>query len=332
MRSLISALHRTAASIRTSTPSSSFSIFHTRRNPKTLDSICPRCRIQQTRSYSRQLADDPAWLSVVDNPAKIVRTGNKHGPGLIILALIPIISFGLGTWQIQRLDRKTKMIATFEDRLVKPPLPLPPRIDPDAISEFDYRRVYTTGRFRHDQEMLVGPRMHDGKDGFFVVTPLERGEGESTILVNRGWISRKQKDQKVRDQEGERGGAAALPRGEVVVEGLLREPWKKNMFTPDNVPQEGKFYFPDIQQMAELTGSQPVWIEQTMVPDLVESYTREAKGIPIGRAAEVNLRNNHSQYIFTWYGLSLATSIMLWMIIRKRPNEATRHVRLNRNW
>lgn len=26
----------------------------------------------------------------------------------------------------------------------------------------------------------------------------------------------------------------------------------------------------------------------------------EAKGVPIGRPAEVNLRNNHAQYIFTW--------------------------------
>jgi surfeit locus 1 family protein len=85
------------------------------------------------------------------------------------------------------------------------------------------------------------------------------------------------------------------------------------------------------------------------VPDLVESYDREAKGIPIGRAAEVNLRNNHSQYIFTWYvgsfskfddmsltlcrfGLSFATSVMMWMLIRKKPNEAMRRVRQNRNW
>jgi surfeit locus 1 family protein len=27
----------------------------------------------------------------------------------------------------------------------------------------------------------------------------------------------------------------------------------------------------------------------------------QTRGIPIGRAAEVNLRNNHAQYIFTWY-------------------------------
>lgn len=30
---------------------------------------------------------------------------------------------------------------------------------------------------------------------------------------------------------------------------------------------------------------------------------REAKGIPIGRVPEVNLRNTHAQYIFTWYVL-----------------------------
>ncbi|KAJ9210699.1 hypothetical protein DTO166G4_7659 [Paecilomyces variotii] len=285
-----------------------------------------RSRQPQIRQSSgpRQLADDPRWISVVDNPSRIVRTGRKHGPGLIILALIPVTAFILGTWQVQRLDWKTKLIAKYEDRLVKPPLPLPPRIDPEAISEFDYRRVYARGHFRHDQEMLVGPRMYEGEDGYFVVTPLERGEGESTILVNRGWISKTMADQKDRE--------LGLPKGEVVVEGLLREPWKKNMFTPDNKPEEGKFYFPDVYQMAEFTGSQPVWIEETMTPGLIESWDRAAKGIPIGRAPEVNLRNNHMQYIFTWYGLSAATAIMFWMIVRKRPNEAVRRVRHNTTW
>ncbi|KAL1998606.1 hypothetical protein VTN02DRAFT_5910 [Thermoascus thermophilus] len=270
------------------------------------------------------MADDPRWISVVDHPSQIVRTGQKHGPGLIILALIPITAFALGTWQVQRLDWKTKLIAKFEDRLIKPPLPLPPQVDPDAISEFDYRRVYAKGHLRHDQEMLIGPRMYDGQDGFLVVTPLERGKGESTVLVNRGWIPKRLQNQADRP--------LGVPKGEVTIEGLLREPWKKNFFTPDNRPEEGKFYFPDVHQMAELTGSQPVWIEETMVPDLVEAYDRESKGIPIGRAAAVNLRNNHTQYIFTWYGLSLATTIMLWMIVRKRPNEAVRRVRQNRHW
>lgn len=35
-------------------------------------------------------------------------------------------------------------------------------------------------------------------------------------------------------------------------------------------------------------------------PDLFKIYEYQEKGIPIGRQAEVNLRNNHAQYIFTW--------------------------------
>ena len=38
-----------------------------------------------------------------------------------------------------------------------------------------------------------------------------------------------------------------------------------------------------------------------LVPDIITVYDYEARGIPIGRVAEVNLRNNHAQYIFTWY-------------------------------
>jgi surfeit locus 1 family protein len=203
-------------------------------------------------------ADDPSFVSVVDNPAQIISTKKKHTIlGVLTLSLIPFTAFCLGSWQVQRLDWKTKLIAKFEDRLVRPPLPLPPRIDPSAISEFDYRRVFATGKFRHDKEMLIGPRMHDGTDGFLVITPLERSDGASTILVNRGWISRERKFQQDR-LEG------ALPQGEVTVAGLLREPWKKNFFTPINKPEDGKFYFPDVEQMAQVSGAAAVWIEETM--------------------------------------------------------------------
>jgi surfeit locus 1 family protein len=157
---------------------------------------------------------------------------------------------------VQRLDWKSKLIAKLEDRLVRDPLPLPPHVDPAAISDFDYRRVYATGTFRHDQEMLIGPRMRDGKEGYLVITPLERdGEG-TTVLVNRGWVSKGKKAQRSRE-----GG---LPEGLVTVEGLLREPWKRNMFTPENSPETKEFYFPDVVQMAGLTGSQAVWVEETM--------------------------------------------------------------------
>lgn len=276
----------------------------------------------QQRAYNP--ADHGDFVSVVDNPPQLVRVNRKHGPWIYVLAAIPITAFGLGCWQVQRLGWKTELIARFEDRLVQPPLPLPPTVDPKAIHDFDYRRVYATGHYRHDQEMLIGPRVRDGADGYLVITPLER-EGGSKILVNRGWIAKSKKNSPERQQYG-------IPGGEVTVQGLLREPWKKNLFTPENRPETGDWYFPDVEAMAGVAGSQPVWIEATMQPDLMMAWDREQKGVPIGRPAEVNLRNNHTQYIFTWFSLALATSVMFWMVVKRPPRGAAARVRRNVEW
>jgi surfeit locus 1 family protein len=191
----------------------------------------------------------------------MARAGKQHGPGLIILAIIPITAFILGCWQVQRLGWKTELIARFEDRLTFPPLELPLRIDPEAVEAFDYRKVYARGVLRHDQEMLIGPRMLDGEDGYTVVTPLERTDergNKHKVLCCRGWIKKDAVKQWFRKSSG------ALPEGEVTVEGLLRIPPKGNFFTPKNVPEEGKWFFPNVEEMAEWSGSQKVWIEETM--------------------------------------------------------------------
>ena len=289
-----------------------------RRTPRSLQNA-------SSRRYQHNPADDPEWKSILDRPPQVVKVNSRsRGFGVYVLAAIPITAFLLGTWQVQRLGWKTDLIARFEDRLVQPPLPLPPTVDPTVIHEFDYRRVYATGRYRHDQEMLIGPRLRDGADGYLVITPLER-DGGTKILVNRGWIAKEKRNSPERRQHGQ-------PSGEVSVQGLLREPWTKNYFTPDNNPEKGEWYFPDVEAMAKASGSTPVWIEATMQPDLYVAWDREGKGIPIGRPAEVNLRNNHTQYIFTWYSLSLATTIMFWMVVKRPPRGGSARVRRNVEW
>lgn len=126
-----------------------------------------------------------------------------------------------------------------------------------------------------------------------VVTPLEREGGRegdpATVLVNRGWISKTLRDQRNRHP-------SALPKGEVTVEGLLREPWKKNMFTPENRPDLNEFYFPDVKQMAALTGSQAVWVEQTMGTSLqlsLRDLDIIARGIIACAVCTSSLTNDH---------------------------------------
>lgn len=297
--------------------------------------ITPKTRFQrrhQSNNPSQPADIDPAFRSIVDNPPTLIRSGNKHKPlGLALLASIPLIAFALGCWQVQRLGWKTSLIARFEDRLVRDPLPLPPVIDPNAVTDFDYRRVTATGRFQHDKECLIGPRIHDGQDGFLVITPLDRSETfpneskdhNTTILVNRGWIPKSKAPPSTRPD--------SLTTTPVTISGLLRSPWQKNFFTPANNPTKGQWHFPDVAEMAAHTGSQAIWIEETMTPDLLVAYDREAKGVPIGRPAEVNLRNNHVQYIFTWFSLSAATAVMLWMVVKKPPGAGRGGGRVRRN-
>ena len=48
----------------------------------------------------------------------------------------------------------------------------------NAIEDFEYRKVKVTGTFRHDQEILLGPRTRgDGQPGYFLITPFERTKG-----------------------------------------------------------------------------------------------------------------------------------------------------------
>lgn len=249
-------------------------------------------------------------------PLKAKKTQLKtpnHRFLLALLFLMPVVSFGLGTWQVKRLRWKQDIIAKAENKLTLPPLPLPPVLNANIVDEeFDYRRVTVTGTYRHDQEMLVGPRVNEGTDGYIVVTPLERKDG-SKVLINRGWIKREFRDQAKRPM--------SLPQGEQTVECLLRKRYKKNMFTADS-REPGMYHFLDIDDMAAKTGAQSVHIQalpQTVfggIDYLPEQLIK--RGVPLGYPAKVEFRNTHFQYILTWYGLSALTTIMFIRLLRQQ--------------
>ena len=260
---------------------------HLRRSPLRPLRRAPPRRPQSTAP--------PTLHDLVNNPPVLIRSNQSHSPlGLAFLAIIPLTAFALGVWQIHRLRLKTALIATLQDRLLRDPLPLPPRVDPAEVKNFDHRRVVAEGVWMHDREMLLGPRTRDGRDGFFVVTPLSRADGPP-VLVNRGWIPRSRAAHSTRSP-------SALPTGRVRVQGLLRPPWKRNAFSPTNAPNAGAWHFPDVAQMARHAGAQEVWVEETMEEDLLEAYRREEMGVPLARQAEVGVRNGHAQYIFVSFG------------------------------
>lgn len=238
--------------------------------------------------------------------------GNRALLGLCML--MPVVSFGLGTWQVKRLKWKTDLISKAENRLSQSPLALPEYLNPDVVDEqFDYRRVSVTGKFRHDQEMVVGPRTNNGREGYFVVTPLERENG-TKLLIFRGWIAKAYRDKSTRP--------LSLVPGEQTIECVLRRKPGKNVFTVEGHPEVGEYHWMDIDEMARRTGSQPIFIQANENLEFegqqlaAEQIVR--RGIPLGTVPKIDFRNSHFQYIITWYGLSLFTAGMLVALLRKR--------------
>jgi surfeit locus 1 family protein len=129
-----------------------------------------------------------------------------------------------------------------------------------AVGDFTYRKVFMKGKWDHAHAMLFGPRVHEGTSGYHLVEPLIRTDG-TTVLIDRGFISKDQVDHKTYLNDVD----------EVEVLGMLRTGHVRNSFTPENRPEEGKWYWSDIEAMTEYAGGeaasvQPVYIEEIFGP------------------------------------------------------------------
>ncbi|KAG8697287.1 surf-like protein [Ceratobasidium sp. 395] len=253
-------------------------------------------------------------------------------PTTLVLGFIPIFTFGLGTWQIQRLQWKLALIDELEEKARREPLILPKRINLSVLPEFAYRRVLLTGTWDPDPShtVILGPRTRDNVLGYHVISPLIRPDGASGVLVDRGFVSRDILERARQAAAGVRPEIArvasvvadAAGQGMVQVEGMIASSAKRNRFTPDNKPDVGEWYWADADAMSKVasgdTGDvQAVLIDELFDGDGAEASRRSAHGIPIGRSPEIELRNMHATYAATWYSLSAATAVMFVALVRR---------------
>lgn len=101
-----------------------------------------------------------------------------------MLLFIPgVATFGLGTWQIFRRQKKMELIEHRQKRLEQDPLPLtsvlPETSDTQSkakISSLEFRKVVGEGVYDESKSIYIGPRSRSVSGiteiGYFVVTPL----------------------------------------------------------------------------------------------------------------------------------------------------------------
>ncbi|MER7504987.1 SURF1 family protein [Nonomuraea pusilla] len=134
---------------------------------------------------------------------------------VVVLLVIPSFVF-LGRWQFGRFEERSANSHTVTANLEAPPAPLERLAAPgQPVREDDrFRTVTATGTYDAAHTLLVRRRPQEGRNGFYVLTPLVTGAGQA-VIVNRGWVP-----------AGASADAApqvpAAPTGQVQVTGRLR--------------------------------------------------------------------------------------------------------------
>ncbi|XP_014208220.1 surfeit locus protein 1 [Copidosoma floridanum] len=236
------------------------------------------------------------------------------------LLSIPVITFGLGTWQVGRRQWKLDLLKDLQDRLSKEPIEMPENLD--DLKRLEYSPIKVRGEFLYDKEFLVGPRslIIDGRGategkgnlisnsstsrGYNVITPFKLDDRDLVILVNRGWLPHKYKHpEELKKTHIE---------GTLEISGINRLNEVRPQFTFKNDPEKGIWHYKDLEQMSNYADTAPIFL------DMIESFPDQ--DMPIGSQTRVNLRNEHLSYIVTWFGLSGLTGYYWYrMFILKRP-------------
>jgi hypothetical protein len=89
-----------------------------------------RLPINNNLITSRKASTSAEAFQELDDEAKTKQPPKWfRRPVVLILAFMPIFTFGLGVWQIQRLQWKLELIDELENKLKKQPLDLPRNIE-----------------------------------------------------------------------------------------------------------------------------------------------------------------------------------------------------------
>jgi surfeit locus 1 family protein len=197
-----------------------------------------------------------------------------------------------GNWQRARMHEKEALAAALAqaDRTAAVPL----QTVAGDWPALRYRHVVASGRFDAADQFLVDNRVHDGRVGFDVVTPLALADG-AFVLVDRGFVA-VGRDRRVLPD-------APPPPGDVTVEGRVELP--VTGFLVGNPPPQGVLWpHLDPSRYAERSGRRvlPVYLQATS--DVGAGLARDWPAPDLGT-------ERHLSYMVQWFTFA-AMAAGLW--------------------
>lgn len=235
---------------------------------------------------------------------------SRHIVVLVAALAGALLTARLGVWQLSRASQKEGVQAALDARGSAPPLAQAElAADPATAGEQHYRRITLRGRWVGGRTIFLDNRPMAGRAGFYVLTPLQLGDGVDAVLVQRGWVPRDGADRT-------RIPSVVTPQGEVAVEGRIAPPpsrlyalgaetggtIRQNLDLDGFSAETGLRLRPlSVQMMAGVAGSPP--------DGLLREWPAPAYGV-----------HKHYGYAFQWFALAaLITGLYVWFqLVRPR--------------
>ncbi|MCZ2327863.1 SURF1 family protein [Bartonella sp. F02] len=208
-----------------------------------------------------------------------------------------LIFSALGIWQVQRLNWKTNLITSANQRIHLPPIQAPPQNQwPHVTFEKDeYRPVTITGKLLIDKTIFV-TAVAQNTTGYWVLTPLQTND-KTLTFINRGFIPMDARHH-FQKQENTFSDSHFENTKQTTIIGLLRMSEKNGFFPRKNDPSQNLWYTRQLPAMAQKLALSPV------APYFIDASQQTQSDLPIAGLTVVKFQNNHLIYAITWFTLA----------------------------
>jgi len=266
--------------------------------------------IYSSKLFSVCTIKTSSHLMAIKPAKKTYSKGEVFGKWFSFLA--PCLGVALGTWQYQRKQWKRDLIQNIKTRTCKSPIPLPENLS--ELNDLEFGTFLLEGTYDHSKEIFVGPRSlveasstnskayessgllstKNKSVGYHVITPFKLKDRDLTVLINRGYVEKSQKNacDRIKGQV----------EGLVSQVGILRKSERKPFMALKNDPVENSWYYKDVDEMASFVGCDSILLDANIESTII--------GGPIGGQTRIELRDEHFSYMVTWYALAVWTFII----------------------
>ena len=106
-------------------------------------------------------------------------------PTLAVVIVLPLLA-ALGFWQLERAKETQAYLDSLEAGRQAGPVSLGARLP--AYPDIEHRIATARGRYDSAHQFLLDNQTYKGRVGYHVLTPFRLREGDSAVLVDRGWV------------------------------------------------------------------------------------------------------------------------------------------------